>query len=72
MSTHTCDKVDGSVVRISDKECEANAALIASAPDLLAMLERIWAFASHEDAEVDADTDWDAVMTLIAKARGGK
>lgn len=48
---------------------EETAHLVTAAPDMLAVLEDIFDLACRGD-DVDAETDWDAVRAVIAKADG--
>ena len=49
---------------------EANARLIAAAPDLLAALEQLVAVKDYSDRIWGATFDWDAARAAIAKAKG--
>lgn len=49
-----------------DEECEANARLIAAAPDLLEALEAVWAALDEDSLEV---MDLSIIRLAIAKAK---
>lgn len=51
-------------------EAEANARLIAAAPDLLAALEALYDHPSYTALDDDELALWDAAKTAIAKAKG--
>jgi hypothetical protein len=61
------DKDEVAVVRYNAADCEANARLIAAAPDLLAALEQV-ARASEDCGDMN-DIDWNGLRAAIAKAR---
>lgn len=48
---------------------EANARLIAAAPELLEALQRVCSHGERTSAQIDAD--WDHARAAIAKATGG-
>lgn len=51
---------------------EANARLIAAAPDMLAALERVQALLSDKSWDVDVALEQAGVSAAIVKARGGQ
>lgn len=58
---------------VNENELEANARLIAAAPDMLAELEELLMFARSVRPGgriLESDPDLDAVESLIARARG--
>jgi iron only hydrogenase large subunit-like protein len=59
-------------IRQSDEECEANARLIAAAPDLLVALEAALPFIEAQEGTSDEnDVIVDACRAAIAAAKGG-
>lgn len=61
--------------KLTDAEREANACLIAAAPELLAALE--WIIEAADDSDNMKATDlvecipWESIRAAIAKAKGG-
>lgn len=63
-----CDELPGQ----SDMELNANAALIAAAPELLAALESLSEFADNHTPLHSGALVWTEARSAIAKATGGE
>jgi len=67
--SHTVCTVKGNAGTAQERDtADANAALIAAAPDMLAALQRLVSFAQEDDPEVQAAVD--AALAAIARAEG--
>lgn len=59
-------------LQVGDHEAEANARLIAAAPDLLAALEALAEEEQPACRHGDVERVWKAARAAIAKVRGGR
>ena len=68
LATLQCDHAGSNPYTVPKEEAEANARLIAAAPELLEALEGV--LISSEDGGDMNDIDWSGIRTAIAKATG--